>query len=85
MGLGEGKGGVSPEKKKLPLLEGGSWEKTLMGGVMQLSNDTSKHSSSPPYLAKMNGPLFHDDLSFTLHDNCSGEEKATHKFVNVLR
>ena len=40
-------------RKILPLLEGGSWEKNLvMGGVMQLSNDTSKNSTSPPYLVK---------------------------------
>ena len=43
--------GGSP--KILPLLEGGSWEKNLVtGGVMQLSNDTSKNSTSPPYLVK---------------------------------
>ena len=40
-------------RKILPLLEGGSWEKNLVtGGVMQLSNDTSKNSTRSPYLVK---------------------------------
>ena len=49
-GLGGRKGG-SPEK--IPLLEGGHGKKSsYWGGVMQLSNDTSKNSTSPPYLVK---------------------------------
>ena len=40
-------------RKILPLLEGWSREKiSCLGGVMQLSNDTSKNSTSPPYLVK---------------------------------
>ena len=43
-------------RKILPLLEGGVVGKNLVtgwgGGVMQLSNDTSKNSTSPPYLVK---------------------------------
>ena len=47
----KGKGG---SRKILPLLEGEVVGKNLVtgGGVMQLSNDTSKNSSSPPYLVK---------------------------------
>ena len=45
----KGKGG---SRKILPLLEGGpwSWEKISYwgGGVMQLSNDNSRNSTSPP-------------------------------------
>ena len=63
-----GFGGVTPKKtalkgghlkkitsrKILPLLEGGRGKKIsyLGGGVMQHSNDTSKNSTSPPYLVK---------------------------------
>ena len=45
----KGKGG-SP--KILPLLEGGVGKNLVTGGVMQLSNDTSKNSTSTPYLVK---------------------------------
>ena len=45
----KGEGG---SRKILPLLEGGRGKKLVTGGVMQLSNDTSKNSTSPPYLVK---------------------------------
>ena len=42
----KGKGG---SHKILPLLEGGRGKKfSYLGGVMQLSSDTSKNSTSPP-------------------------------------
>ena len=41
----KGKGG---SRKILPLLEGGRGKKCSYWGVMQLSNDTSKNSTSPP-------------------------------------
>ena len=45
--------GKRGSRKILPFLEGGRGKKfSYWGGVMQLSNDTSKNITSPPYLVK---------------------------------
>ena len=49
----KGKGG---SRKILPFLEGDRGKNLVTGGVMQLSNDTSKIPPAPPTSQKMNGP-----------------------------